>query len=61
MHLAVRQQTPLLLFSPMSPAAAGIRRIVSQAFHEIPQPEGNDGIEGFFSRLSNFFKGGLTQ
>jgi len=61
MHLAVRQQTPLLLFSPMSPAATGIRKIVSQAFHELPPPTGNDGIEGFFSRLSNFFKGGSTQ
>lgn len=61
MHLAVRQQTPLLLFSPMSPAAVGIRKIVSQAFHEIPQQISSDGIEGFFTRLSNFFKGGLAQ
>lgn len=61
MHLAVRQQTPLLLFSPMSPAATGIRKIVSQAFHELPPPASSDGIEGFFSRLSNFFKGGSTQ
>lgn len=61
MHLAVRQQTPLLLFSPMSPAAIGIRKIVSQAFHEIPESVNNDGLEGFFNRLTIFFKGGLTQ
>lgn len=61
MHLAVRQQTPLLLFSPMSPAAVGIRKIVSQAFHEIPESVKNDGLEGFLGRLTNFFKGGSTQ
>lgn len=61
MHLAVRQQTPLLLFSPMSPAAQSIRRIVSQSFHEIPESVKNDGMEGFLSRLTNFFKGGATQ
>jgi flagellar biosynthesis protein FlhG len=61
MHLAVRQQTPLLLFSPMSPAAIGIRKIVSQSFHEIPDTVQNDGLEGFFSRLSGFFKGGAAQ
>jgi flagellar biosynthesis protein FlhG len=61
MHLAVRQQTPLMLFSPMSPAANGIRKIVSSAFHEIPEDAPREGIEGFLSRLSNFFKGGSTE
>ncbi|PKL50785.1 MAG: hypothetical protein CVV42_01920 [Candidatus Riflebacteria bacterium HGW-Riflebacteria-2] len=61
MHLAVRQQTPLMLFSPMSPAATGIRKIVSQAFHEIPETVARDGIEGFFTRLTRFFKGGSMQ
>ncbi len=61
MHLAVRQQTPLMLFSPMSPAATGIRKIVSQAFHEIPDTVGREGIEGFFTRLTRFFKGGSMQ
>jgi flagellar biosynthesis protein FlhG len=61
MHLAVRQQTPLMLFSPMSPAATGIRKIVSSSFHEIPEDCPNAGIEGFLSRLTNFFKGGSAQ
>ncbi|NCB38238.1 MAG: MinD/ParA family protein [Erysipelotrichia bacterium] len=61
MHLAVRQQTPLMLFSPMSPAATGLRKIVSQAFHELPEASPGDGIEGFFTRLAKLFKGGSTQ
>jgi len=61
MHLAVRQQTPLMLFSPMSPAATGIRKIVSQSFHEIPETASRDGIEGFFTKLTRFFKGGSMQ
>ncbi|EKD82297.1 MAG: hypothetical protein ACD_39C01378G0001 [uncultured bacterium] len=61
MHLAVRQQTPLMLFSPMSPAATSIRKIVSQAFHEMPEAASRDGIEGFFNRLTRFFKGGSMQ
>lgn len=58
MYLAVRQQTPLLLFSPMSPAAKSLRAIVAEAFHEsVPseKEEGTDGIDGFLSRLSHFF------
>ncbi|MDN5278463.1 MAG: flagellar biosynthesis protein FlhG [Clostridiales bacterium] len=61
MHLAIRQQTPLMLFSPMSPAAAGIRKIVSSTFHEIPEDNPNEGIEGFLGRLTKFFKGGSSQ
>lgn len=61
MHLAVRQQTPLLLFAPMSPAATGIRKVVSSSLHEIPEMVSCEGIEGFLSRLSSFFKGGVTQ
>lgn len=61
MHLAVRQQTPLMLFSPMSPAASGIRKIVSTTFHEIPEDTPSEGIEGFLTRLTNFFKGGQAQ
>ncbi|MEW6710079.1 MAG: MinD/ParA family protein [Candidatus Riflebacteria bacterium] len=61
MHLAVRQQTPLMLFSPMSPAATGLRRIVSTSFHELPENLNGDGIEGFLSRLTRFFKGGSAQ
>lgn len=56
--VAVRQQTPLLLFSPMSPAAIGIKRIVKTAFHEdLPADNPDDTEEGFFSRLSTFFGG----
>ncbi|MFZ5951575.1 MAG: MinD/ParA family protein [Candidatus Rifleibacteriota bacterium] len=61
MHLAVRQQTPLMLFSPMSPAANGLRKIVSTSFHEVPENLNIDGIEGFLSRLTRFFKGGSAQ
>lgn len=61
MHLAVRQQTPLLLFAPMSPAATSIRKVVSLSLYEIPEMVSCEGIEGFLSRLSNFFKGGATQ
>jgi flagellar biosynthesis protein FlhG len=61
MHIAVRQQTPLMLFSPMSPAATGIRKIVSTSFHEIPENCPNEGIEGFLTRLRKFFKGGTEQ
>jgi flagellar biosynthesis protein FlhG len=61
MHLAVRQQTPLMLFSPLSPAATGLRKIVSTTFHEIPQENPSEGIEGFLTRLTKFFKGGSAQ
>ena len=61
MHLAVRQQSPLMLFSPMSPAANGIRKIVSTTFHDIPEQNESSGIEGFLTRLSSFFKGEASQ
>lgn len=61
MHLAVRQQTPLMLFSPLSPAATGLRKIVSTTFHEIPEDCPHEGIEGFLTRLTKFFKGGAAQ
>ena len=61
MHLAVRQQTPLMLFSPLSPAATGLRKIVSTTFHEIPEDSPGEGIEGFLTRLTKFFKGGSAQ
>jgi flagellar biosynthesis protein FlhG len=61
MHLAVRQQTPLLLFSPMSPAAIEIRKLVSSSFHELPDEIPNEGITGFLSRLTDFFKGGSAK
>ena len=58
MYLAVRQQTPLMLFSPASPAANAIRLLVQNAFHELapelPQPE---GISGFLQRLTELFAG----
>jgi flagellar biosynthesis protein FlhG len=59
MYMAVRQQTPLLLFSPMSPAATGIRSLVENGFHEqvVAAETETPGIEGFFSRLSDFFRG----
>lgn len=57
MHIAVRQQVPLLLFSPMSPAAKGIRKIVSSSFYEIPEEVNSVGIKGFLERLASFFKG----
>ncbi len=55
MYLAVRQQTPLMLFSPMSPAAVRLRDIVSTGFHETMPALPPEGIEGFLSRLSRFF------
>lgn len=58
MHLAVRQQTPLLLFSPMSPAAKGIRKVISDGFYELPDIKQKEGIEGFISRLAGFFRTG---
>lgn len=61
MHIAVRQQVPLLLFSPMSPASKGIRKIVSSNFYEIPDEVKTEGIDGFLSRLSSFFKGGSAE
>ncbi|MFZ2959860.1 MAG: MinD/ParA family protein [Candidatus Ozemobacteraceae bacterium] len=48
MYLAVRQQTPLMLFSPMSPAAVRLREIVSTAFQEtsaeIPSSSPSDDL-----------------
>ena len=53
LYLAVRQQTPLMLFSPMSPAAKRIRELVQEAFHEdVPGINEPQGIDGFLSRLS---------
>lgn len=59
MYMAVRQQTPLLLFAPMSPAAVGIRSLVENGFHEqvLREEVETKGIEGFFSKLSEFFRG----
>ncbi|MBF0544435.1 MAG: MinD/ParA family protein [Candidatus Riflebacteria bacterium] len=60
MYLSVRQQTPLMLFSPMSPAALQIRYIISNNFYE--KTTENDvnkneikGIEGFIDRLSRLW------
>ncbi|MBR4569617.1 MAG: MinD/ParA family protein [Candidatus Riflebacteria bacterium] len=60
MHIAVRQQTPLMLFSPMSPVAVELRKIVSQSFYELPEQLKNneEENEGFFKRLAKIFKGG---
>lgn len=59
MHIAVRQQTPLLLFSPMSPAAVEIRKIVSESFYELPEQLLKINTkESFFQRLAKIFKGG---
>ncbi len=63
MYLAVRQQTPLLLFSPTSAASNAIRRVVHQIFgmtltEELPQQE---GISGFFHRLNTLFRGGPVE
>ncbi len=62
MHIAVRQQTPLLMFSPMSPAAVEIRKIVSNSFYELPEQLKNieSENEGFFQRLAKIFKGGKS-
>jgi len=57
MYLAVRQQTPLLLFSPMSPAAISIRELVAKVFNEnLPETQ-DKGITGFLSRLAQLFGG----
>lgn len=59
MHIAVRQQTPLLLFSPMSPSAVELRRIVSDSFYELPeQLLKTEEKENFFKRIAKIFKGG---
>lgn len=59
MHIAVRQQTPLLLFSPMSPVAVDLRKIVSNSFYELPeQLMASSEQESFFQRLAKIFKGG---
>lgn len=59
MHIAVRQQQPLMLFSPMSPAAVALRKIVSDSFYELPeQIQKSEENEGFFKRLAKIFKGG---
>ncbi len=60
MHIAVRQQTPLMLFSPMSPVAVDLRKIVSQSFYELPEQlkKNEEENEGFFKRLAKIFKGG---
>ena len=60
MHIAVRQQTPLMLFSPMSPVAVELRKIVSQSFYELPEQlkKNEEENEGFFKRLARIFKGG---
>ncbi len=66
MHIAVRQQTPLMLFSPNSTVAVELRRIVSESFHELPEQfkfgeednENEQEHESFFKRLAKIFKGG---
>ena len=60
MHIAVRQQTPLMLFSPMSPVAVELRKILSQSFYELPEQlkKNEEENEGFFKRLAKIFKGG---
>ena len=60
MHIAVRQQTPLMLFSPMSPVAVELRKIVSNSFYELPEQykKTEEENEGFFQRLAKIFKGG---
>ncbi|MBQ3642983.1 MAG: P-loop NTPase [Candidatus Riflebacteria bacterium] len=61
MHIAVRQQTPLMLFSPMSPVAVELRKIVSNSFYELPEQykkTEEENNEGFFQRLAKIFKGG---
>ena len=60
MHIAVRQQTPLMMFSPMSTAAVELRRIVSDSFYELPEQlqKTEQENEGFFKRLAKIFKGG---
>lgn len=61
MHLAVRQQTPLLLFAPMSPAASAIRKMITRQLLHLPDIEaavdGTHGVEGFFTKLANFLQG----
>lgn len=59
MYLAVRQQTPLMLFSPMSPAAVSLRGIVTGFFNEqFPEAEVSAGNQdSFFVRLSRLFAG----
>lgn len=59
MHIAIRQQTPLMVFSPMSPAAKELRRIVSETIHELPDNYTETENTGFFERVANFFKGGI--
>ncbi|HEY9070633.1 MAG TPA: MinD/ParA family protein [Candidatus Ozemobacteraceae bacterium] len=62
MYLAVRQQTPLLLFSPMSPAAQRFRKLVAEVFHETLEEQiQSEGMEGFLTRLSKFFGGGVRE
>lgn len=59
MHIAVRQQTPLMMFSPMSPASVELRKIVSDSFYELPEQANAEKEEvSFFKRLSQIFKGG---
>lgn len=59
MHIAVRQQTPLMMFSPMSPASVELRKIVSDSFYELPEQANTAKEEvSFFKRLSQIFKGG---
>ena len=61
MYVAVRQQTPLLLFSPMSPAAVGLREMVAREFNEAaPAMERASGIDGFLTRFTEFWKGGTA-
>jgi flagellar biosynthesis protein FlhG len=59
MHIAIRQQTPLMVFSPMSPAAKELRRIVSESIHGSPEYYAEPEEQGFFERVANFFKGGI--
>jgi flagellar biosynthesis protein FlhG len=61
MYLAVRQQTPLMLFSPMSPAARSLRTIVQQNFPDIPPAPEHEGIEGFLEKLARLFGSGAPR
>ncbi|MFA6749586.1 MAG: Flagellum site-determining protein YlxH [bacterium ADurb.Bin157] len=58
MHIAIRQQTPLMVFSPMSPAATELRKIVSKTIFEIPETFTDQNQTGFFDKVAQFFKGG---
>jgi len=57
MYVAVRQQTPLLLHSPMSPAALKLRELAEALMASIHPEIPTAGIEGFVTRLSHLWPG----